>query len=304
MKIVCYVPSYNDSDAVRLSVESAGELPCVVSDNASEPEHALHLSRLADERDGRVTLVRQPRNLGRLGNWDFCVRHFLQSDAKWLKWLFAGDVLVSNARETLERTITAYPAARMIAGAFVLVERGQRTTWRQYVETRLLEPREAMRRAAEGGNWFGPPIAYCVHREALERGFDFGGLAWAGDFCFAVDVASRYPTVHLAESTGEFHADRRNFFNQQENRTEALLEEAVVRLRAARHYARLNGDTRDGQRFVRRIERLVEGRLLVLSAVRCGPFHVPRGVADFVFGTLGRRGWSAVADIARTRRAK
>src|SRR5262245_37958085 len=109
--LVCYIPSYNDSDWVRESLASVPDWDVVISDNASSPEHRAALAALASPR---VRIGRHEASLGRVGNWRFCVEHFIHSGASWMKFLFAGDRHKPNSCAMFRAAVERHPSARFI----------------------------------------------------------------------------------------------------------------------------------------------------------------------------------------------
>lgn len=71
-----YIPTYNDSEAVRETLESCADLPVLIIDNGSSKEHVQALSQM-EGPNRQIIFHRQ--NIGRVENWAFCVEHFLQS---------------------------------------------------------------------------------------------------------------------------------------------------------------------------------------------------------------------------------
>jgi hypothetical protein len=57
-RIVCYIPSYNDSRHALESLASSPDWEVVISDNHSDAPHALALAAAANDR---VQVIRQPR---------------------------------------------------------------------------------------------------------------------------------------------------------------------------------------------------------------------------------------------------
>ena len=92
--LVCYIPSFNDSDWDKESLASVADWDVVIADNASDEPHRSALERLAGPR---VRILRHETSLGRVGNWRACVEHFLRSGAAWMKFLMAGDLHKPNS---------------------------------------------------------------------------------------------------------------------------------------------------------------------------------------------------------------
>jgi hypothetical protein len=235
VNIVVYIPVYNGVEWCR-RLSLAPGLHYVASDNCSTDGSG----RVLEERG--VEVIYQTRNLGRIGNWAFCVRHFLESGKPWMKWLFAGDILADNFAEVAERATLAFPAARMVVGDNVHVDGEFRAYYKVMPETRLLQPHESLELLARGGNWFYSPINQMFHRDALVEGHDFGPFSWAGDVYFCMNVAAKVPVLYWAESFGEFHVAERVHFKSLGGSFLALLETALVREMAARRLASETGD--------------------------------------------------------------
>ena len=269
MDLVCYVPSHNDSEHVCDSIRSAQGLPCIIVDNHSTDDHVSCLERLAVDSDN-VSLVRHDVNLGRIPNWEFCVRHFLGSGHTWLKWLFAGDVLTGGAAQRIRAATERFSNARLVAGAFVLVEGRHRQLYRPLPTTRLMLPTESMRATAMYGNWFGPPSALCVHRDAVAEHFEFGTLPWSADLAFCVDVAARFPVVYIAEPLAEFHVSCRHFYNRQSKSQSILLQEGLVRHRAVERFQAM-ATTDEAARLLRNTEATFAGHIALAAICRVGP---------------------------------
>ncbi len=264
----CYVPSYNDSDAVRQTVASCVGLPVVVVDNNSEPEHVRILREL-EEDEPNCTVVYHDHNRGRIENWAFCVQHFLDhTDASkagnsWLKWVFAGDTLAPDAAIRLTLAVQDHPDVRFIAADYELVLPDRRCWRRQELpRTELVTPVHALQMAARQGNWFGAPIGHCIHREAIANGFEFGVFPWSADFHFCLQLATHFPVLYLRELVGRFELRHRRYHQANADSHQAVLQDAIVRLEAARRYRNLTQDREGFYELVEQIEAYVAAQTL------------------------------------------
>lgn len=266
-RVRVYVPSYNNSHEVAQTVATCRGLVTLVSDNGSNGEHVAALHRL-QERESDCEIVFHQHNQGRVANWAFCVRHFIEHGSggeknAWMKWLFAGDRLREGAAEAALRAACSYPAARLIVAEHDMVASdGSRQRWRQLEKTQLIEPAAALRLTAERGNWFGPPLAHWVRRDAVADGFDFGEGDWSADLRFCLEIVLRggahAPVLYLAESVGEFRLAARRYFQAHGDSQIAALEEGAIRLEAARRYKEWTGDEAGYNVLIQRIERDLE----------------------------------------------
>jgi hypothetical protein len=288
MDLVCYIPSHNNSEHVGDSVRSAQGLPCIIVDNHSTDEHLSHLERLA-ANSGNVSLLRHDMNLGRIANWEFCVRHFLRSGRTWLKWLFAGDLLTSGVSQRIDALVERFPDARLIAGAFMLVDGRRRQLYRPLPATRLILPAESMRLTAMYGNWFGPPSALCVHRDAVAEHFEFGTLPWSADLAFCVDVSARFPVAYIAEPLAEFHVSCRQFYSRHSGGQSTLLQEGLVRHGAIERFQTLTTNADQTARLLRNTEATLAGHIFLAAIRRVGLYCLLANTARLAIRVFGRR---------------
>jgi hypothetical protein len=272
LDIRCYVPSFNDSDAVCQTVASCNGLPVVIVDNGSEPEHVAVLRDL-EQREPGCTVVYHGHNRGRVENWAFCVQHFLDhSDVSgagesWLKWVFAGDTLAPDAAIRLTIASQKYPDVSFIAADYELALPDRRCWRRQELpKTERIIPVDAMRIAARQGNWFGAPIGHCIRRDAIAAGFEFGPFPWSADFHFCLQLASHSPVLYLSEPVGRFELRHRRYHQANADSHQAVLQDAIVRLDAARRYRDLTGDREGFYALVEQIEAYVAAQTLARVA--------------------------------------
>jgi hypothetical protein len=169
---VCYIPSYNDSELVAESVNSSPDWDIVISDNASDEPHRSWLAAMAGPR---VQVIRQAKSLGRVGNWRFCVEHFLTSEKQWLKLLCAGDRHRPDALRILSRAVEKYPQIRFIVSDVEVIWADRSGRYSPMGQEVIVPPVHAMAATVEFGNIYFGLLAILVHRDALTAGFDFGG---------------------------------------------------------------------------------------------------------------------------------
>lgn len=199
----------------------------LVSDNASSDR----TGDLAAAAGARV--VRQPVALSRLGSWRAAIDAFAtETDAAWLKWLFAGDELLPEAADVLDAGLAAHPEARLVVCEYLIRDAGGRLErWRTVGETRLLEPADSLLRSATDGNWFGAPIAHLVHRDAVAD-VEFGCQPWVADWQACLSVAARHPVLYIAEPIGIFDMASRRYYSAQARRVGSLVQELSLRLQS------------------------------------------------------------------------
>lgn len=240
-RIVCYIPSYNDSERAAESLATCADWDVVISDNASDEPHRSRLAALAGDR---VQLIRHERQLGRVGNWKFCVEHFRNSDATWMKFLSAGDRHLPETLDVFRRAIARFPEARFFMGQIYHVRPAGRQLWKLNDQVVILPPVDAMEATARHGNIFHSLIAPLVHIDLVRDGASFGEdiLSFCADLLYLMSVARRAPTYFLPEPVAEMMLEYRKTLQAKKNTLESCLEEALCRVRAADAVGELTGD--------------------------------------------------------------
>jgi hypothetical protein len=240
-RIVCYIPSYNDSERAAESLATCPDWDVVISDNASDEPHRSRLAALAGDR---VQVIRHERQLGRVGNWKFCVEHFRASDATWMKFLSAGDRHLPETLDVFRRAIHRFPDARFFMGQVYHVRSAGRKLWKLTDQVVILPPVDAMEATARHGNIFHSLIAPLVHVDLVRDGASFGEdiLSFCADLLYLMSVARRAPTYYLPEPVAEMMLEYRQTLQAKKNTLESCLEEGLCRVRAADAVGELTGD--------------------------------------------------------------
>ena len=239
--LVCYIPSYNDSDWVRESLASIPDWDVVISDNGSDEPHR---SALVDLAGPRVRVVRHEKSLGRVGNWRACVEHFLASGADWMKFLMAGDLHMPDSSAIFRRALQRNPTVRHIVPRIENVWPHGRKLWCVTGREGFVSPQNAMAGVAGQGNIFHGLSAPLVHVDAVKDGFTFGEptLSFCADMMFSMNIAMHTPTLYITEVTAEFISARRRNMQRGIYTLEHFLEEGLLRLRAADAFEKLTRD--------------------------------------------------------------
>jgi len=262
--MVCYIPSYNDSELARQSLATVPDWDVVISDNASDEPHRSALAALVD---GRVQVVRQEKSLGRVGNWKACVEHFLASGREWMKFLCAGDRHKPGSKAIYERGIHRFPEARFVVGRIENVWPEGSTFWELTDDYKLVSSEAALTACAKYGNVFHGLIAPAIHRDGLTGGYLFGEqvLSYCADLAFLATVARQVPTLYVPEVVAEFVVANRKNFSVGHGSLGHVVEEALVRLRAAEWFFAITKDQAGKDRLIAQVQAFLRE---YLSAAR------------------------------------
>ncbi|MGD9720841.1 MAG: glycosyltransferase [Pirellulales bacterium] len=262
-RLVCYLPSYNDSELVAQSLATVPDWDVVISDNASDPAHAAALDRLAGPR---VQIIHQPRQLGRVGNWRFCVEHFLSGGAggaSWMKFLLAGDRHKPDSLAICERAIAQYPDIRSFVFNVEIHGPDGIAPWSAATGPLRLSSDQSLLQVVQRGNVFYGLLAALFHADTVRGGFSFGAdiLSYCADMFFQARIARRWPTLFYPEVVAEFVAAHRKMYSVSQFSLEHLVEEVLVKLRAADDYAALTGDRQSREQMAALLAGWLRGGL-------------------------------------------
>lgn len=138
-RLTVAVPTYNRAhyvvDAVRGALgQSFGDIEVLVSDNASDDDTAAAVGSLSDPR---LRFVRQPTNLGMIGNWNW-----LLSEARGSAFLLLSDddLLAEGALEALVAALDATPDALLARASTEFIDQTGRSLGRRLVPDEAASP--------------------------------------------------------------------------------------------------------------------------------------------------------------------
>ncbi|MFP5042375.1 hypothetical protein [Parasediminibacterium sp. JCM 36343] len=232
--IAVYIPLYNSADWCKGFMPLPG-INYYASDNASTDGSGDILAKKG------VTVIRHQQSVGRVGNWEFCINHFIGTGYSWFKWLFAGDELFEGWEIAVLEAANDYPEAKLIIAEFDIDINGTNFNWEMFDKTQVVQPADAMKKASYI-NWFGSPISTIIHRDALLKHNRFSDLDWAADMVFCVNIASSFPTLYLKKKIGAFHSKYRNYYTAHVSSPFSFMEEAITYNKALKLYGQLTKD--------------------------------------------------------------
>ena len=132
----------------------------------------------------------------------------------------------------LQDAVEAHPEARLVVTGYLLREPdGRELEVMPLPETRLLWPADALAESAARGNWFGPPTAVAVHRDAVPDA-EFGALPWVADWQACLAIATRHPVLFVATTTCVFDVLSRRHYATQAGSVGSLVQELALRVQA------------------------------------------------------------------------
>ncbi len=187
------IPAYNNGEYIGETIESILaqtykniEL-VIVDDNSSDNTYEV-LQEFA-EKDDRVKIYKNEKNLGMSGNWNRCLE---LCTGEFMKLVCADDLLAENMIERELEIFEKYPEVILVDSDTKLVDlQGKSKGWyRRYKHSGLIEGSYVARKGFFSQDYFGAPQANTFRRSAYET---VGGFSpefhYIVDYDFFVSVA-------------------------------------------------------------------------------------------------------------------
>lgn len=201
------IPVFNNAEGVAASIRSIPDderFRAIVVDNASDDATATVLAH-AEVTRTNVQIVRNPQNVGRVGNWNRCLEVAEQAGAQHILFVMAGDELLAEEAGRLCELLARSAAADFL-GTVTLFPIVQRSTGKTVVARRLSDKGIADRAAVlrmlfrYGVPFLGPLQACIVSASDARFGrFDEAVGQYHTDQDFVLTRVLRSDTVIVAD---------------------------------------------------------------------------------------------------------
>lgn len=183
----------------------------LVSDNASGDETAAVVREFA-QTEGRVKYHCHPKNIGMIGNYEFCLS---KVETPLFSFLSDDDFLLPCFYETMIKDIERFPDAGFYA-ASVLIKSPRGRTVRVPIDAwsraGVFAPQEALKELVRN---FPVPVCVLFHKRVVDQiSIDRDNpLVWDCDYL--LHVAIRFPVVVSKQRCGIFQQHPMSFSNSQ-----------------------------------------------------------------------------------------
>ncbi len=201
---VC-IPTYNHASYIGAAIESVlkqtlQDFEIVITDNAS-PDDTIEVVAGYAAHDPRIRYIRNPSNLGMVGNWNLCLS---LARAEYVKFLCSDDLLEPDCLAVLSELLDRYPSAALASCARGIVTGSEYSSYLAYSgQEEFVRGAECIRNMLIKGNIVGEPTAVLFRRALARRGYDaeyaqltdmelWLHLLEQGDFAFSPQVLCLY----------------------------------------------------------------------------------------------------------------
>jgi glycosyltransferase involved in cell wall biosynthesis len=279
-KLTIYIPVYNQACWCR-NFEIYPGVNYIASDNCSTDSSA----QILQERG--ISVIKQEQNLGRLGNWLFCLEHFKNYGEGWMKLLFSGDELSSNCLNEISIYEKLYPAANLLLFNCLVRKDGREVIWgAANLSAEVLSSHEILTRIALNGNCIGALTGMVIGKQLMANMKPKTTLEWAGDLLLAIDLVEHASIVVIPSVVATFNAEGRLHFQKLRDSFLAILEESYAQEVAIRKLSKNNINKAEALR-----KSLINRHLL-----RCLMLYKekPNEILRIIGFTLGQLMWRLV----------
>ncbi len=244
MTIEVLIPVRNPTEVFSKTIESlAAQLDknfsVLISDNFSKQgtEHIEVALKKLSAVGISAKKIQPPSELGRVEHWNWLHQ---QSQAVWLKPLFAGDWLEPIYFTRLRETISAYPKCRYVFSNGYTHRPGEEPLTGENTRTgKFNSPKEMQDVVLRYGMQFGPPSAAAYERKAF---FEAGGydpkLPICADSYLFCKMAAMFGVAGMPEKLFHFQIHGARFSHELRGRQWGPFRESIS------YYFRLVGDVR------------------------------------------------------------
>jgi glycosyltransferase involved in cell wall biosynthesis len=176
-RISVLLPTYNYARYLPEAIESVlaqdwTDFELIISDDRSTDGSAAVVARYATQ-DPRIRFTHQPKNLGMVPNWNWCLA---QARGEYIKFLFGDDSLGSpQALRQLHALLESHPRASLAASARSILRDDSSIAgiWDEFQHGGRHPGAQVMARClTETRNLIGEPSVTLFRRNQAGRGFD------------------------------------------------------------------------------------------------------------------------------------
>jgi glycosyltransferase involved in cell wall biosynthesis len=214
---VC-VPTYNGSEFLSECIESIisqtfSDFELLIVDDLSS-DRTLEIAEEYASRDSRIVIVRNPENLGLVGNWNRCIE---LAKGEWIKFVFQDDIIEPTCLDKLFAA-TQFGKPIIYCRRDFIFESETNETTREYYLTHIslqnpfgdtieISAKQYAELAIKdiGINFIGEPTSIMLHRSVFSQfGMFNPHLIMICDFEFSTRVAIHTGIIQVPEVLAHF----------------------------------------------------------------------------------------------------
>lgn len=175
MKTLIAIPTYNSNDVLLETVNSAlnqsVESQVIIIDNCSTDNTEKTLIKLNEKQINNLTILKNSKNLGRVGNWNKCLEFFYDSSYSYIKFLFPGDLIESTCIEECEKIFQKYDNLAAVAFPYKFIDQNNNVFLSRIKKfsNRLLSAEELLEINFKKGGVLGAIISHTYNKKEIQN---------------------------------------------------------------------------------------------------------------------------------------
>lgn len=208
MKTLIAIPTYNSNDVLLETVYSAlnqsVESRVIIIDNCSTDDTYKTLIKLKEERINNLTILKNSKNHGRVGNWNKCLEFFYDSSYSYIKFLFPGDLIESTCIEECEKIFEKYDNLAAVAFPYKFIDHNNNVFLARIKKfsNKLLNSNELLEINFKEGGVLGAIISHIYNKKKMQNQyFDENHISKLG---FDIKITENASVFYLDKTLASF----------------------------------------------------------------------------------------------------
>ncbi len=187
------------SSALNQQFNAAYEI--LIVDDCSEDDSYAIAKKFEQENNSKIRVIRNTKNKGLIGNWNFCVK---EAKGEWIKFLFQDDVLTPDCLQLMYNRAILDNSKFVICDRHFLIEENTSAELRDYYShnaIKLSSVFNADRFVSSGDefinskprlyNCLGEPVCFLYHKSLIKKFGEYNAyLPQLCDYEYALRIVS------------------------------------------------------------------------------------------------------------------
>ena len=202
------IPAYNNAAYIGQTIESIlnqtyTDIELIIVDDNST-DNTFEVISGYSEKDSRVKVFKNEKNLGMSGNWNRCLE---LCSGEFIKLICADDLLLPESVEKEVSAFEEYPDVVLVSSATKLVDLDGKNKgfYKRYPSKKPIDGKKVVRRGFFNKDYFGAPLANMYRKSVCMEvgGFDTN-YTYILDYDLFVSIANKGQVYFIHEPLNMF----------------------------------------------------------------------------------------------------
>ena len=219
MKTLICIPVFNGANYIKRSIDSCLnqtlKVDIWVFDNRSTDSTCEIVNQYIAKYDN-IKLFINENNLGRTGNWNRCLDKFMNSDFKYIKFLFPGDEIFSNCINKIEKIFDEDKNIGAVYFPYKFIfNNGKNSIYRPYDRDKIFNSKEITKIQLSEGSKLGAIVCNVYSRFAIAN--HRFKLDHVSKVEFDLRVLEKHSLYYVNECLASFLKEAHNTFDSADS---------------------------------------------------------------------------------------